>query len=296
MKSINDAATNKFTIIGKLLDATFSDGKTKDGRIWNRANITVRTTQTYNGRTETSEIPVTLFATQFTANNTLHPGYANIQQLKEMKTVQNFGEAEAATVRMTGAQIGENMYVARSGQLITNWRLSTSFLNESARAADIASFNVDVFIMDMFDEVDREGDVTGRLIIKGGIVQYGGRLDVIEFVVESPDYVDYIQRNYNINDTVNLGGRVRWTSVEEKKATNESSWGETLPETTTKVVRELIVTRGSDEGFDEEFAYDPAEIKKAFNIRKANIEQLQLNAVHAEKKAETAAPSKYSWE
>ena len=58
MKSINDAATNKFTIIGKLLDATFSDGKTKDGRIWNRANITVRTTQTYNGRTETSEIPV----------------------------------------------------------------------------------------------------------------------------------------------------------------------------------------------------------------------------------------------
>lgn len=296
MKSINEAATNKFTIIGRLLDATFAEGKTKDGRVWNRANFTVRTTQQYNGRTETSEIPLTLFAPQYTKQNTPHPGFKNIQELKEMKTVQNYGEQEAAVIRTTSGQVEENMFIARSGQLVNNWRLTTSFLSETGHATDIASFNVDVFILDMFDEVDRDGDPTGRLVIKGGVVQFGGRLDIIEFIAEAPEYVDYIQRNYNVNDTVNLGGRVRWTSVEEKRAAKENSWGESLPETSTHIVRELIVTRGSDEPFEEEFAYDPAEIRKAFNVRKANIEQLQFDATHSGAQASSSgAPSKYSW-
>ena len=34
-----------------------------------------------------------------------------------------------------------------------------------------------------------------------------------------------------------------------------------------------------DEPYDEDSAYDPVEIKKAFNIRKANIEQLQAQKV-----------------
>ena len=294
-KSIMDQATNKLNIVGKLLDCTFGEGTTKTGQHYERANFTVRVTQKVNGVTETSEIPVSIFASQFTSQNKPHPGYKNIQDMKRWKTVQDVGETEATVVRMTNASVQENNYVSKSGQLINGWQIRTSVVNE-AKVADVASFVTDIFIMDMHDEIDREGDTTGRLIVKGGIVQYGGTLDVVEFIVEGNDAVDYISRNWNINDTVNAGGRIRFTSQEVKNSAAESSWGEELPETSTRMVRELIITRGSDEAFDEEFAYSQTDIRKAFNERKAKIEQLQIDAKKGSQKSAEAPASKYSWE
>lgn len=294
-KNINEQATNKLNIVGKLLDCVFHEGKTKDGRMYESAKFTVRVNQSYGGREEISEIPVSIFATQYTSQNKPHPGYKNIQDLKKMKTVQDVGEAEATVVRMTNATLRENNFVSKSGQLINTWQISTSFINEATKMSDIASFNIDLFIMDMHDEVDREGDPTGRLVIKGGVIQYGGALDVIEFIVEGNDAVDYISHNWNIGDTVNAGGRIRFTSQEEKRAASESSWGEELPETSTRMVRELIITRGSDEAFEEEFAYNDTDIKKAFNERKARLEQLQVDAKKGNKTSDDKA-SKYSWE
>lgn len=298
MKNINVMSTNKINIVGKLLDTTFGSDTLKDGRYYERATLTVRVNQTYGGREEISEIPVSLFATQYTKNNNLNPGFENIQTLKTLKTVQGYGDAEADYIRISNASLRENNYVSRNGQLINGWQINTSFFSSAKGMKDIASFNMDIFIMDMHDELDREGDPTGRMIIKGGVVQYNGSLDVIEFVVESPDNVEYLQRNWNINDTVNIGGRIRVTSKEENKSASSGSWGEDIPETSTRRVREFVITRGSDEPFEEDFAYDPVEIKKAFNVRKANIEQLQVNAsAKATPKAAAATPTeKYSWE
>lgn len=295
-KNIMEQATNKVNIVGKLLDTTFREGKTSTGQTYESCNFTVRVTQTYGGREETSEIPVSIFATQYTSQNKPHPGYKNIQEMKKMKTVQDYGEAEATVVRMTSANIRENNFVSRSGQLVNGWQINTSFLNEG-KVSDIASFNMDIFIMDMHEEVDREGEPTGRLVIKGAVVQYGGKLDVIEFIVEGNDAVNYISRNWEENKTVNVGGRIRVTSQEEKRSASESSWGEELPETSTRMVRELIITRGSDEPFDDDFAYDAAEIKKAFNERKARLEQMQIDAKNNTKKSAPAvSKSNYSWE
>jgi len=297
MKNIVEQATNKLNIVGKLLDCTFGEGTTKTGQHYERANFTVRVTQKINGVEETSEIPISIFASQFTSQNKPHPGYKNIQDMKRWKTVQDVGETEATVVRMTSANVQENNFVSKSGQLINGWQIRTSFVNEATNnIADIASFNIDIFIMDMHDEVDREGEPTGRLIVKGGIVQYGGTLDIVEFIVEGNDAVDYISRNWNINDTVNAGGRIRFTSQEVKRSAAESSWGEELPETSTRMVRELIITRGSDEAFEEEFAYDPIEIKKAFNDRKARIEQLQVEAKKSAPAKTDSDGKKYNWE
>lgn len=296
MKDINVQATNKINIVGKLLDVSFGEGTLSDGRRYERATITVRVTQTYNGQEEISEIPVSIFAAQYTQKGGLNPGYENIQTLKTMKSVQNYGEVQADTIRISNASLRENNFVTRSGQLINGYQINTSFINSGNGMKDIATFNLDVFIMDMRDELDRDGDTTGRLIIKGGIVQYGGKLDVIEFVVEGADKVDHIQRIWNINDTVNIGGRIRVTSQEESKSIVSDSWGEEIPETTTRMVRELVVTRGSDEPYDEDFAYSADDIKKAFNVRKAKIEQLQAESKSKLAPAKSAPASKYNWE
>lgn len=285
MKTINDKAQNNITIAGKLLDATFTKGS-KDGRPYERFNLTVRVSQKYLGVDETSEIPVSGIVSQFTKNGAPNPAYASLQQLKNFKTVQNCGFAEADSIKITRGSISENNFMSRSGNLINGWQIRTTYVNKS-EAKDIASFLIDIFIMDMKEELDKDETPTGRLIIKGGIVQYDSSLSVLEFIVEDPQCVEYISSNWNINDTVYVKGRIRYTSTEVNSTTG-SSWGEDVPDTSTRTVRELIITTGSDEPYDEDSAYDPVEIKKAFNIRKANIEQLQAQKV-APKQAKTTS-------
>lgn len=300
-KDIMTQANNKINVVGKLLDAVINDGALSDGRKYKRANITIRVTQTYGGREETSEIPVSMFAAQYTQQNKPNPGYAQIENLAEMKTAQMVGIDNADTVRVSGANLRENNFVSRnSGQLIHGWQINTSFINSGA-TADVASFIIDIYIMDMKPEVDREGEETGKLIIKGAIVQYQGKLDVVEFIVENPDTIDYIERNWNIDDTVEVRGRIRVTAIEDKPKATESSWGEDVPETTTRTVRQLVITKGSDEPYEEEFAYDKTDIKKAFNVRKAMIEQLQIDAKKgaapkAAKEPTANGEKKWDWE
>ncbi len=300
MKSIQIQATNKINLAGTLMDVTMGEGKLADGRPYQRATVTVRVTQTYGGKTETSDIQRSMFATEFTSTGKPNPAWKSLNDLRLMKTAQNVGIDNASHVRCTGDSLQENNFVSRNGQLINGWQIRGSFINE-AKVADVASFVTDIFIMDMHDEVDREGDTTGRLIIKGGIVQYGGRLDVVEFIVEQPDTVEYISRNWEVNGTVTVKGRIRVLSQEEE--VQSSGWGEDVPETTTRFVRELIITTGDDECKEEDFAYDPVEIKKAFNDRKAAIEQMQINArVTMNKQGAGSAGSaeasskKYDWE
>ena len=300
MKTLKDQATNKVNIVGKLMDTVFRTGKLiGDGRDYESVNMTIRVTQTYGGREETSEIPVSMFATRYTTKGASNPGFEQLQAIKNMKTIQNYGYEEADTIRINSASVRENNFITRSGQLINGWQLNTSFAGPG-NMKDVATFSNDIFIMDMHPEEDREGDSTGRLIIKGGLVQYGENLDVLEYIVEQPEAVEYIERNWNVNDTVNVQGRIRVTSVEEKKSGSNSSWGEDIPEMTTRTIRELIITKGDDEGREEEFAYDPDEIKKGFNARQARIQQMQLEASQraktSDKKAATTTAAKYDWE
>ena len=241
-----------------------------------------------------------MFATEFTSTGKQNPAWKSLNDLKLMKTAQNVGIDNASNVRLTGATLQENNFVSRTGQLINGWQIRGSFINE-AKVAPVASFVTDIYIMSMTDEVDREGDTTGRLKIKGGIVQYGGKLDVVEFIVEAPDTVEYISRNWEENGTVTVKGRIRVLSQEEE--VQSSGWGEDVPETTTRFVRELIITTGDDTCKEEDFAYDPVEIKKAFAERKAAIEQMQINARAAAPKqgagsanAAEASGKKYDWE
>ena len=300
MKSINVQAQNKVNLAGILMDVSPGDGKLSDGRPYKRATVTVRVTQSYGGKTETSDIQSSFFATEFTSTGKQNPAWKSLNDLMLMKTAQNVGIDNASHIRITGASLQENNFVSRAGNLVNSWQIRSSFANE-AKVSDVASFVTDIFIMKMDDEIDREGVPTGRLKIQGGIVQYGGKLDVVDFIVEAPDTVEYIQRNWEPNGTVTVKGRIRVLSQEEE--VQSSGWGEDVPDTTTRFVRELIITTGDDECKEEDFAYDPVEIKKAFNERKAAIEQMQINARQAAPKqgagsanAPETTSKKYDWE
>ena len=106
-----------------------------------------------------------MFATDFTSTGKPNPAMKSIHDLKLMNTAQNVGIDAAANVRFSGISLQENNFVSRTGQLINGWQLRGSFVSE-AKVSDVGSFAVEIFIMDMHDEVDSNGDPTGRLILR----------------------------------------------------------------------------------------------------------------------------------
>lgn len=298
MKDINVQAMNKMNLVGKLMNVDFGEGKMSDGRDYKRATVTIRVTQPVDGKEETSEIPIGFFASPYTSTGKPNPAYKSLVDLADLKTAQNVGVDAADQVRITSATLSENNFVSRNGNLINGFQIRGSFIN-AAKLTDAATFNTEIYIMDIHDETDREGDPTGRLVVRGGIVQYGGRLDVLDFIVEAPEKVEFVSRNWEANTTQRIVGRVRVTSHEVEASGESSGWGEDIPDTTTTFVRELIITGGDDTAKDEEFSYDPADIKKAFNVRKAMIEQMQIDArAKAPKQGSSGHTDakKYEWE
>lgn len=302
MKEITKQSTNKVNISGKVLGINIREGKTKDGKNYVGGKVVVQVNQTYFGNEELSEVSVGFFSTALTNKGTVNPAYESIQDLKNLKTAQTVGLNGADMITINGASLRENMFVAKnSNQLIDTWDINASFFKAGADK-ETASFAIDVYIMDKTEELDKEGVETGRLIIKGGIVQYGGRLDIVNFYAEEPEVIDYINRNWEPDTTVQIRGRVRMTKKEKKPTVKTSSWGEEIPEdTSTQFVNELIICTGDE--YEEEVSYDPTDIKKAFSERKARIEQMRMDASNGSK-ASTSAPAApaaskkkmYDWE
>lgn len=299
-KSIDNQSTNGVTIVGKLSDLVMREGTSKaGGKPYRSGTATIRVEQHYGGKDETSEIPVQFIAMKFKKDGTSNPAYESLSELNNYKTIQNHGYDAANRIRVNAksGHLSENMFVGRDNeQVVSTWRIDSSFFNEvrgSQEAApsngDCATFSVDLFLMSIAREMTADGEETGRLKIRGGIVQYGRKLDCLDFYVEDPTAVEYIERNWSMNDTVNAVGRIRYTS-ETVTYHSENSWGEDIPKTSTKTKRELIITQGSDVPFDEELAYAPEDIQVMNADRNNRKEQLKIDA-RSRAAAKKAVPS-----
>lgn len=301
-------ALNKVTTVGKLLELTIKDdGKTKDDRPYARGNLVIRVEQTYgpNRTTEVSEIPFSFLAMKYKKDGDLNPAFKNVMELKSYRTAQDHGIENADRIKITSGDLQENMFVPRGGSnLVNGWQLRSSFYAKATtNDADCATFSNDIYILGMKRETDKEGDETGRLVVRGAIVQYGGRVDVVDFFVEDPSCVEYIDRNWNVNDTVNVKGRIRFVSKVES-VSSDDGFGEEIPEQTTRTKKELIITTGSNYPKDEDSAYNPEDVKKGMQDRKARSEQIMEDAKSAPA-TPAAAPaasksgkknSPYDWE
>ena len=157
-KSIENAGTNKVTIVGTLLNASVRDGVSKaSNKPYRSGTITVRVNQVYNGKEEVSEVPVSFIAMKYKNDGTtINPAYENVQQFTDtFKTAENYG-SEATRIRIGGAAskyggtLEENMYVSKQNpeQVISAMRISGRFFNEvKGEMADCATFSMDIFII-----------------------------------------------------------------------------------------------------------------------------------------------------
>lgn len=306
-KSIDIEAQNAVEISGKLLSLETHDGQTeKSGKKENYRSISaiVRANQTFGGKEEVSEVSFSFFSKALKSDggpNTLYQMYG--EYAGRFSPVQRVGADEASCVSLTGGRLRENMYVSKNNpeQVNTSWQIDGRFLNLEANSdADYATFDVEIFILNMDREMDRNGEETGRLKIRGGVIGYNRRIDCFDFFVENKRAVDYIERNFNVNDTAHFVGRIRQTS-KVIETIDDSGWGEPIPHKSTHKAHELIITgpgSGCEAGpYDEEKAYNPEDIRILISDRNARREQLKNEAkVRARKKPEAKAPFAEEWE
>ena len=281
-ESINEVKVEGILSENGLVIGTYSKDNVEKEVI--RGEIKVKVVQEINGKETPLEVSVNYFVPKITSKGKPSQAYTSLlEAYNKMKSIASVGEEEATRVSIPKARLVMNEFYDKRGELVSQPRINGSFCNiiDKAKCKPEATFKVSMYVgKDCKDEVDAEGELTGRYLLKGAIAQWGGRLDIVPFVVANPNAIDYIKDNWAPNQTVNATGRLNFGVISEDVAV-QSDFGETLIEPRTRQVRELIITGGSNP-MDGDFAMNPEAIQEALKERTARLEELKKKAAEKE--------------
>lgn len=238
--------------------------------------IKIQVNQEINGESVTLEVPVHMFASEYTNKGAKNPAYQSIERIMNEYTsiAAAGGTANADCVRVTNAKVTMNEYYGQDGRLISFPRITASFVNKvkADELAPKAEFSTQFVVGKKQMELDSEGIETGRYKVTGIVPQYGGRVDVIEFVTANPKVIEAVKQYWTENDTVSAVGRLNFSSRTET-VIKEVDFGEPQETTRTISVSELVITGGSSTPLDGELAYDMSDIQAALTDRKSRLEE-----------------------
>lgn len=252
-------------------------------------SIKVRVNQDIDGKNTELEIPVYMFAAEFTNAGAPNPAYESIARVaKEYTSIAAGGLDKADRVRITGAKITMNEYYGQNGNLISFPRITASFVNK-IRADECkpeAKFEVTFVVGQKGYETDKDGIETDTYKVTALLPQYGGKVDVVPFVSRNPSVINALSEYWNEGDTVKAIGKLNFTSRTET-TTVEVDFGEPTEQTRTITVSELLITGGNSTPMEGDFAIDTDDIKAALAERKERLANMKERAASG-----TKAPGK----
>jgi hypothetical protein len=224
---MNYKDNNKVNIVG-LLSENNVEQREKDGRKYVTGNIKIQITPE-------NVIPINVFAFENTKAGTKNPAYTQIMSVcdKGISLAACGGDVTKATkVRANTCRFEENMFASRfNGNIISSTRVTGSFFTLGASEDPKAVFTCGINIRSIKEEVNSGGEETGRLLVEGAIEQYN-RWDILTFIAESQQAVDYIRANWEKGDTVSISGRIVGKTITQTVSSgNEGGFGEPEEET-----------------------------------------------------------------
>jgi hypothetical protein len=281
-------AENIVEIKGKLSEVNLKEGE-KDGRRYITGSIIIKVTQEISGKMVSMDLPVSVMAGQLTKAGTENPAYQSASKvMNEMKSIAACKNPEEAdNVSITKGVLGENIFLGQQKTLVVDTRIRASFINKiNGEFTPTATFTNVIIIAAINEEINKEGQPTGRLLITGILPQYGDKVDIVNYIVESPPAIKHITTYWSKGDTVKVFGRINYSTrtIETEEAVG---FGEPIKHTRIESIKELIVTSGSEEPYPEDSAYKMDEVSAALVDRKSRIAQIESG--NASKKA---APAK----
>lgn len=272
-------AENRVKIEGILAEIDIKPGSfNKNGQTMESigGSIVVKVTQKISGEEKELAIPVHMFASKLTNRGTPNPAYESIKKImNEYVSIaaSEDGEAGADRIRITSGNVRMNEYYSQDGRLISFPRVNASFVTRITKAEckPEATFTSEFVVANKTEELDKNGDPTGRYRIDAILPQYGGRVDVVPMYAQSEGVIDAISTYWNVGDTVKANGRLDFSATTETTI-EEVDFGEPIERTRTVNRSDLIITGGSQEPLEGDFAFDNGEIQSALADRKNRLE------------------------
>jgi hypothetical protein len=271
-------AENKVKVEGILSEiniepTTFEKNGTTQEAL--RGNILVKVNQTINGVDKELVVPVHLFAPKLTTRGTPNPAYTSAQKLMtEFVSIAAAGSEEAADrIRIINADLRMNEYYAQDGRLVSFPRVHASFFNKIKKedCRPEASFELSFAVAGMSDEVDRNGELTGRYMVKALVPQYAGKVDVIPLYAVSDKVISAVSNYWETGKSFKAHGKLDFSSTTEITL-EESGFGDPVEKIRTVNTSDLIITGGAQEPFEGEFEFNADELQAALAERKARLE------------------------
>lgn len=280
---------NEVNITGILSELDIAEGTTADGRDWIRGTANVQVDQETNGVVSENIIPIHMFSMRLKKDGELNKVYDIILGYKKAFTSLAAAEdpSEASRVSVSGGKLVENVWIDPStGKERSNFQITTNFIKKTNSETEEAKFQLSGVVIKMIEETDREDNPTGRLLLKFGVVKYGGKIDILTLIAQDSAKA-HIEQNWQEGDTVKVTGKVIMTQ-KTIKTVEEQGFGEPIVSEKTVSSKELIIIGGSAGGLEESQSYDADSIKKACLERLQKIEALKENKAPAQHTAKTS--------
>ena len=255
--------------------------------------IKIRVNTQINKENVELEIPVHMFATQYTNAGASNPAYESIERvMNEFVSIAASDIDRADRVRITRGQIAMNEYYGQNGTLVSFPRISASFVSKIKKeeCKPDASFSVTFMVGSKGYETDRDGVETDRYKVMGMIPQYGGKIDVVPFYATNPGVIDAISNYWNDAETVKATGKLNFSSKTETIMV-EVDFGEPSESTRTISVSELVITGGSSTPLEGDFAINYEDVKAALEERKTRLAALKDKSQNKGTSGKAPAPA-----
>jgi len=273
-------AENRAKIEGILAEIDIKPGSfMKNGQMVDSigGSIIVKVTQKISGEEKELAIPVHMFASKLTNKGTPNPAYESIKKIADEYisiAASETGEDGADRIRITNANVRMNEYYSQDGRLVSFPRVNASFVQKIAKSdcKPEATFTAEFVVGAKNDEIGMNGEPTGRYRIDAIVPQYGGKVDVVPMYAQSQGVISAVSQYWEVGDTVKANGRLDFSATTET-IIEEVDFGEPIEKTRTINRSDLIITGGSQEPLEGDFAFDYSEIQSALADRKIRLEK-----------------------
>lgn len=254
--------------------------------------IKVRVDTEINHEEISLEIPVRMFAQQYTKSGKPNPVYEHVEKIMtEYTSIAASNIDVADRVRITRGEIRMQEYYNRNGALVSYPSVSASFVTKIPRddCKPTAGFTLTFMILNKKPEVDKDGVETGRVVVNGLVPQWDGSAAVVPLIAANPGVVDAISNLWNDNDTVSAAGTLNFSS---KSVTSENKvdFGTATVSTRTVSVSELLIDGGTA-AFDGALAISEDDAREGLTKRKERLEKLKTQQTNSVKKVAPAQNS-----
>ena len=289
-QALNNITVNGIYAENDLKYITYEkDGKTQESI---GGKIVVKVVQPINGVEKELMIPIHVFTNKYTKKGTPNSVYAQWETaMNDYVSIAASDEEHADRISVTG-KLQMNEYYPTPDRLSSFPRVNGSFINKMRKGdKPIAYGEIEFCVADKCEEIVND-EPTGRILIKGIVPQYGGKVDVVTFIAspESPKVVDVVNNYWEEGSTVKAGIKLNFSS-DTKEIIEEPDFGEPIVKTRTINVSELIISGGQQDPYEEDMAFSRDDIQAGLAERKARLEAQKAKDASKAKTKSAPAPT-----